>query len=700
MKFRIKYILAILLLLTISNVVIAQTDKPNPKLVSPRSTVRYFLKIMNKVEYEKATRIDEAVQCLYLDDLPLESRSVTGQEIARKLFKVLYHFTFKVENMPDTTSQRNYTLPIGVDKGIDISLRYYDSGEWKFNYSKTLSRIDEYEKIINSEQEKIVLDTSVDATFRSPRETVRYFFSNMGKETDEGVAAAAEALDMSGFERSIRKDLAKERAMLLNSVLARSRYIDLVELSDDSKAAPLILLNDAIGRITIEKVPVEDTEISAWKFSCSSVKILPELYDNYREKEILDDINTIGELPLSIRVRDYMKKNFPALMKTSFLLENWQWIGLFAIVFVGLFCGRLVIYLLTNSIGALFKKANVNIDIETHRRFLLPISIAITAFIWWSGIYLLGLTGNARVILLVSVKVVAALASVWAGYRLVDVVGNYLIGKAEQTENKFDDLLAPLITKAMKVMVVICGLVFLADIFAIDIDKFMAGLGLGGLAFALAAKDTVSNIFGSVTILLDRPFQIGDWVTIGSADGTVEAVGIRSTRIRTFYDSLITIPNSELINAQIDNYGARTYRRINTTVGLAYDTPAEKVDAFCEGIRELIRNHPCTRKDYYIVSFDQFDAYSLKIMIYCFLRCPDWVAEKRETHRLFADVLRLAKRLGIQLAASTHWYRKEDELPVSFNVPEQESEAKAEGIKIADEIMREAGIMKDIKKNA
>ena len=695
MKFRIKFILAILLVFAFSSMLMAQTAEPNPKLSSPRSTVRYFLKIMNKVEYERAPRIEEAIQCLYLDDLPEESRAARGREIAEKLFRILYHFTFKVEAIPDSTTQRSYTIPIGGDKGMDISLRLYDSGEWKFNYTKTLSHIDEYLAIVSQEQEKQVLDTTVDATFRSPRETVRYFFSNMGKETDDGTVAAAEALDMSGFERSIRKDLAKERAMLLNSVLARSRYIDLVELSDDSKSTPVILLNDAIGRITIEKVPVEDTELSAWKFSCSSVKILPALYDSYREKEVLEDINSVAELPISIRVRDYMKKNFPSLMRTTFLLENWQWIGLFVVVFMGLVLSRTIIYVITNGIKALFKKANVNIDLDTHKRFLLPISIAITSFFWWSGIYLLGLTGNARVILLVSVKVVAALASVWAGYRLVDVIGNYLIGKAEQTENKFDDLLAPLITKAMKVMVVICGLVFLADIFAIDIDKFMAGLGLGGLAFALAAKDTVSNIFGSVTILMDRPFQIGDWVTIGSADGTVESVGIRSTRIRTFYDSLITIPNSELINAQIDNYGARTYRRINSTVSLAYDTPAEKVDAFCEGIRELIRNHPCTRKDYFIINFDQLGPYGLGILVYCFVIVPDWIAEEREKHRLFNDILRLAKKLGIEFVPPTqHLYTRADKALEYTNIPTDEPSAVAEGKRIADDIMRQSGIIK------
>ncbi len=700
MKNFLRYIFAIFLILTASNSILAQTAGPNEKLKSPRSTVRYFLKIMNKVEYERAPRIDEAVTALYLDEIPEAGRVAAGRDMAAKLFKVLYYFTFKVEALPDNFSHNTYTLPIGREKGFDISLRRYDNGEWKFNYTKTLCHLDEYISVITKEEENKGFDDTVDPVFRSPRETLRYFFSNMSKETREGDEAAAEALDLSGFERSIRKDMGRERAVLLNSVLARYRFIDLVELSDDSKATPVIILNDTIGRITIEKVKLEDSNLMAWKFSAASVKALPNLYDAYKEKDVLNEINSLEKLPLSIRVRDYMKKNFPNLMKSTILLENWQWIGLFVVVFMGLGIGKFVIYLLTNLITVIFHKAKVNVDIDTQKRFLGPISIAITALVWWGGIYILGLPSNARLILLVSVKVIAALSAVWAGYRLVDVIGNYLIGKAEQTENKFDDILAPLITKAMKVMVVICGLVFLADIFAIDIDKFMAGLGLGGLAFALAAKDTISNIFGSVTILMDRPFQIGDWVTIGKADGVVESVGIRSTRIRTFYDSIITIPNSELINAQIDNYGARRYRRIETTINIGLDTPPEKIDAFCEGIRELIRNHPCTRKDYYIINLDKLGPYSMGILVYCFVITPDWIAELKEKHRLLNDIIRLAKKLGIEFVPPTQTiYTRPSSALEYTKIPENEAAALREGKRLADDIMHESGILKDIKPN-
>jgi MscS family membrane protein len=181
----------------------------------------------------------------------------------------------------------------------------------------------------------------------------------------------------------------------------------------------------------------------------------------------------------------------------------------------------------------------------------------------------------------------------------------------------------------------------------------MGGLGLGGAALALASKDTVSNFFGSVTVLFDRPFEVGDWIITEGAEGTVEAVGFRSTRIRTFYNSLITLPNSLLTTSVVDNMGRRRFRRIKTTIGVQYDTTPEQLDAFCEGIRELIRRHPYTRKDYYHVYFNDFGTSSLDIMLYCFVACPDWAVELRERHRLLADIMRLANKLNVNFAFPT-----------------------------------------------
>jgi MscS family membrane protein len=123
--------------------------------------------------------------------------------------------------------------------------------------------------------------------------------------------------------------------------------------------------------------------------------------------------------------------------------------------------------------------------------------------------------------------------------------------------------------------------------------------------------------------------------------------------VRTFYNSVITIPNARLVNASVDNLGARRYRRLKCMLSLQYDTRPEKIEAFCEGVRELIRRHPYTRKDYYMVYLNQLSDSSLDILLYAFHEAPDWATELRERHRLFVDIIRLAQRLGVEFAFPT-----------------------------------------------
>jgi MscS family membrane protein len=275
------------------------------------------------------------------------------------------------------------------------------------------------------------------------------------------------------------------------------------------------------------------------------------------------------------------------------------------------------------------------------------------AALWWMGLLTLGLPARALAVLLVAVKFLAIAAIVWAAYRAVDVAAAILDSYASQTDTRYDDLLVPLLRSSAKIFIAAFGTVFLADNLDINITGLLAGLGIGGIAFALAAQDTVKNFFGSVTVLIDRPFQVGDWVVIGNVEGTVETVGFRSTRIRTFYNSLVTLPNANLISAEVDNYGARRYRRWKTHLGVAYDTPPEKIDVLCEGIRELVRRHPYTRKDYFHVYLNEYGPSSLDILLYVFWETPDWGTELRERHRLAVDILRLTHHLGVEIAFPT-----------------------------------------------
>lgn len=285
------------------------------------------------------------------------------------------------------------------------------------------------------------------------------------------------------------------------------------------------------------------------------------------------------------------------------------------------------------------------------------------AVIWWLGISLMGLPETAMLILLVAVKFLASISGVWAAYRMVDLLNAQLMSHARRTQNKLDDALVPLIPRTLKIFVTVIGFVFIADNLNVDISSLLAGLGLGGLAFALAAKDMVQNLFGSVTVLMDRTFTVGDWIIVGDIEGSVERIGFRSTRIRTFYNSLVTVPNSTFITANVDNMGARRFRRLSTKLGIAYDTPPERIEAFCEGIRELIRQHPYMRKDYYQVYLNGMGGSALEVLLYVFWETPEWNTELRERHRFLLDILRLAKRLEVEFAFPTQtlYLRQENE---------------------------------------
>lgn len=397
------------------------------------------------------------------------------------------------------------------------------------------------------------------------------------------------------------------------------------------------------------------------------------------------------DAPAIESLQDWLKNVLPqSFQKQVFLLESWQWIGLVLIVFFALVVDRITRMVIQRLVKRFTKTRGAETGESTIRHFKRPLGIwAGTLFfrIWNPA---LGLPDQFDTVLDVASGLLLTFAGVWAVYGFVDIFCDFLEAKAKQSENKFDDMLVPLLRRTIKIVVVIGGILFLATKWTEDLWSIVAGLGLGSVAVAFAARDSVENLFGTFTVLLDKPFEIGDWITMGDLDGDVESVGFRSTRVRTFYNSVITVPNRHFISGQVDNMGARRYRRIKTTLALTYDTPPEKVEAFCEGVRELIRKHPHTRKDYFHVYLNGLGASSLDVMLYCFVEVPDWSKELAEKHRLFADILRIAKSLEVDFAFPTqslHVVKPEDLM--HGNTPANKQAGQDLGIEAATTILRE-----------
>jgi len=521
----------------------------------------------------------------------------------------------------------------------------------------------------------------------SPRATMTTFIHSMNdvKEGElEKMKDAVSTLDLKSVNPLVRNERGENLAWLLLEIMDRTRLVDLNKITSQQEGKHWIFERYEAGTIRISRYAD-----GRWLFDNETIVNMEKIWAEVESRNKVKGLESSDEhLPLHLRIRN----RIPAeLQKVHFLLETWHWFSLLVIIAVGLFIDKVIALSLRLFVRRWRSKRENSSLAEVSEEILRPLGLMVMAAIWWVGINMLGLPEQAMLILLVAVKFLAGISGVWAAYRLVDIVGVFLMKRARATDTKMDDALVPLVPKTLKIFVTVVGVIFVADNLNISVSGLIAGLGLGGLAFALASKDMVQNLFGSVTILLDRTFAVGDWIIVDGKEGSVESIGFRSTRIRTFYNSMLTVPNSTFITASVDNMGERRYRRLSTKLGLAYETPPDKIEAFCEGVRELVRQHPYMRKDYFHVYFNGYADSALEILVYVFWETPEWSTELRERHRFLLDILRLARDLGVDFAYPTQTlYMKNASEDIDIKEERSQNAAFEQGRELARHIVGES----------
>ena len=412
-----------------------------------------------------------------------------------------------------------------------------------------------------------------------------------------------------------------------------------------------------------------------WKFSAFTVSQIDEMHKEtypYGTDRLLNILPKMGN-------EVYLGLHF------------WQLAGLFLLILSLFVAHKLMTFLLDRGFMYVVSKMGYGYVGE---KYLLPVArvTSIYLIIVISSLFIRLLQLPIEVVSMVLKLLNAAkpLVITIVFYKIVDIVALYFSKLAEKTESTLDDQLVPLMRKTLKAFVVIVGTLFvLKEGLEIDIVPFLTGLSIGGLAFALAAQDTIKNFFGSIMIFIDKPFQVGDWITSGDVDGTVEEVGFRSTRVRTFRNSLMYIPNGKIADATIDNHGLRQYRRFFTTLTITYDTPPELIEAFVEGLKKIVDHHPDTRKDYYNVYFNNLSAYSQDIMFYIFFEVPTWPQELRCRHEILVQIIKLANSLGVRFAFPTQTLHMENFPEKKTLVPGYAAEASAYTAKLQDFVAKE-----------
>ncbi|MHC4829555.1 MAG: mechanosensitive ion channel family protein [Planctomycetota bacterium] len=252
----------------------------------------------------------------------------------------------------------------------------------------------------------------------------------------------------------------------------------------------------------------------------------------------------------------------------------------------------------------------------------------------------------------------------WIGLNLCDVVGHALGKLTEKTETKLDDMLVPILRRSLKLFVGLIVFILLVQNLGYPIGALLAGFSIGGLAFALAAQDTLQNFFGSIMIFVDRPFQVGDWIEVGDLQGVVEEVGFRSTRVRTFAKTVITVPNSKVAHEAINNYSRMPKRRVTQTIGIGYTTEPDRVEAAVNTFRSILKEDERVDQDFWMVNFTEFGESSLDLFVYYFTKTTNWAVYMQTKQEINLKFMRALETLGIEIPFPTRTlYNRADQDP-------------------------------------
>ena len=475
---------------------------------------------------------------------------------------------------------------------------------------------------------------------------------------------------MQDYKTGVEKnDLNKQRRIL--DAIRTFAPTDKITINQDDKKKSAILLKEVIDRVIVvnyDFVPGDDFANSRWRLKDTELIIKKQdsgdraeewliTSDSWtRAKEFYSRVDSLpykeGSGKGAGYKKEFVERYVPEWAKNKTAgIPNWKLIGILFFAFLGWILKIIIAFFIRHAKGLFSNESawrfKALLAVEKPLAWLAGVGV------WFLGLGLLNLEGTLRTVVNGIVQVSLGIALIFMALRLVDFLGEYFTAFADKTESTLDDQLVPFAVKVSRVIAVALGVLIVLQNMGINVASLLAGLGLGGLAFALAAKDTAANLFGSIMILIDRPFKIGDWINVDGMDGTVEEIGFRSTRIRTFYNSVVSVPNATVATARVDNYGQRQFRRTNTTLGLTYDTPPEKIEAFCEGVKNILKANRNVRQDYFHVCFSGYGDSTLNIMLYFFLVVGDWSEELVERHNIYLEILRLAEELKVEFAFPT-----------------------------------------------
>ncbi len=584
---------------------------------------------------------------------------------ARRLYLVLQNVDYDgLDDIPKDITGDHVTLSLGDESShqIEIHMVKKPDGTWVIApqtlEDKHLRQV--YEQVKARYAKLTRADTDgeyFNPNLMSPFKTMLTFHNGVRGLSGFTMDDAVSALDMSEINPVVRKIIGPTLAVFINRVLAFRSPLELTELSADpmSETIPILLVTPEYGVITLHVVENPKTKEKAWKLTPKSLETAANAYDDFMSDGMMQAMSDdapnhawyeVRNPPLHLLVDDFFQFHFPALEKDYMGIDIWKWLCIFLIVAMTPLAWMLAGAIIRGLGSLLGSKAGVD-DNLNFKSLLLPLRIAVIANLWLEGLIIV--TTNQQVLLVATtlLDLIIIVTGIWTAIVLVSNLADFLISR---TKSNVSGTIIQVASKIANILLLLVGAVSIASALGQDSTRILTALGIGGIALALAGKDTVENFLGTAMIVSTRPFAIGDWILISNIEGTVESVGVRSTSIRTFYNSLVSVPNATFVSSPVDNMGKRQFRRYRTIIGLEYGTPPDLIAAYVAGLKEIVLNYPLTRKDVFHIQPNDFGPDAVNILVYLFFVTDDWGVELQERGRFILDALRLAEKLEIKIA--------------------------------------------------
>lgn len=340
----------------------------------------------------------------------------------------------------------------------------------------------------------------------------------------------------------------------------------------------------------------------------------------------------------------------------------WRIVVALVLVIAGFALRKFLLRRMLRPVERLLARTETDYDDRFLNSIQRPLSWLINLVALYFAILALDLPSELTRVASLILQTIGTVLAAWMVHNLIEVVVQILDDFAEDTESEVDDYLVPVIGRVLRVGLYALVCVLIVQQWGYDVTSLLAGLGIGGLAFALAAKPTLSNWFGSLMIFTDRPFNIGDRIDIDAGEGIVEEVGLRSTRIRTREDSLLSIPNSDIAGKPIENLSERRERRIELKVGLVYRTTSDQIRQIVDGIESLLDDHGAIDAEQSIVGFMDFGESALEVYVDCYAQTTERAEYFEVREEIHVGIAEIVEEAGSAFAFPSRSLYVENEL--------------------------------------